>query len=177
MLADLIGTFGGLMHLRIDPLDEDAFNWRPDPGGNTIAHTVWHVSRWMDVLAVFVLQGRPHEDEQWFARGWRDRYGYDPRGIGHEGFGVITGYTLDEVNAIPRMDKAGVVAYFDQTIAAFREQISSMTDESLQLAAPGGPGGRVAYQWIKAILTGELGHVGEIEALVAMRARAGQSST
>jgi hypothetical protein len=162
---------GGLMHIQINPLDEEAFWWRPDPLGNSIGHTIWHVARWMDVLVVVVLQDRGHEDEQWHTSGWREKTGYDPRGIGFNGFGVITGYTAEEVNAIPIMAKDDLVAYFDQTLTAFRDQLLVMTDESLQEPAPGSHQGRLAYQWIKAILLGESGHVGEVEALIALRAR------
>ncbi len=42
--------------------------------------------------------------------------------------------------------------------------------------ASGSHQGLLAYNWIKATLPGELGHVGEIEALVAMRARLGAAS-
>lgn len=175
LLADLISTFGGLMHIQINPLDEEAFQWRPDPGANSIAETVWHVSRWMDVLSTLVLGNRPHDQELWFTSGLSEKYRYDPIGIGFNGFGAITGYTAEEMQAIPAMSKDDVVAYFDGTVAAFQQAVLALTDEGLQQAAPGSHQGRLAYLWIKGILLGELGHAGEVEALVAMRSRRAQN--
>lgn len=171
LLADLIGQCAATVHRHVDPLDAAALAWRPDSLANSIGITVWHVSRWMDLLAVVVLQNRGHDEEHWHTQGWRQKTGYDPRGIGFNGFGAITGYTAEEVNAIPVMEKADLLAYFDQTSGALRDCVASMSDESLHQPAPGSHQGRLAYEWIKAILVGELGHAGEIEALAAMRAR------
>jgi hypothetical protein len=171
LLADLFSDFAKTMHRHVDPLDDEALAWRPDAQGNSIGLTVWHVSRWMDLLTVVVLQNRSHDDEQWHTRGWRAKTGYDPRGIGFNGFGAITGYTADEANAVPAMPHDDLLVYFDQTGTALREQLLAMSDEALQQPAPGSHQGVIAYNWVKAVLLGFLGHAGEIEAYVAMRAR------
>lgn len=172
ILADLFAESARTLHRHVDGLDDDALWWRPDPRANSIGHTVWHVSRWMDLLTVVVLQNHDHGEEYWHVSGLREKTGYDPRGIGFNGFGTMTGYSPSEVDAVPRLAKPDLLAYFDQTAGALHAHIVAMRDEHLQKPAPGSHQGQLAYQWIKAVLLGELGHVGEIEALVAMRARA-----
>ena len=49
--------------------------------------------------------------------------------------------------------------------------LGGIPDSPARLGNPQIERGRLAYQWIKAILLGESGHVGEVEALIALRAR------
>lgn len=50
----------------------------------------------------------------------------------------------------------------------------SVPDGALFEPVPGLGGKRTPYQWIRPILTGSYGHLGEIEALKAMQRRARQ---
>lgn len=171
LLADLLADLARLIHRHVDPLDAAGLAWRPDALGNSIGITVWHVSRWIDILSVVVLQARSHDEELWHAKGWAAKTGYDPRGVGFNGFGAITGYTAEEMNAVPVLARDDLLAYFDQTVNALEDSLRMMSDDSLQEPAPGSHQGLLAHYWIKAVLLGALGHAGEIEALAAMRSR------
>lgn len=172
LLADLAAEVERGMRRHVDPLTAEALAWKPDAEANSIGVTVWHVARWLDLLTVVVLQNRPPTDEFWHASGWAKTTGYDPLGIGFNGFGAITGYTQAEVAAIPEMSAADLLSYLGEAAGALRAQLLRMSDESLHEPAPGSHQGLLAYAWLKPVLCGCLGHVGEIDALVSMRGRA-----
>ena len=145
--------------------------WQPDTEGNSITITVWHFSRWLDLLTVRALENRPPEEEQWQTRGCAQKTGYDPRGIGYQGFGALTDYTQEEVAAIPVLSADELLTYLDQVCEALRQHLLSLPEEALYQPAMGLGGRRTPYQWIKSILLGSYGHLGEIEALKAMQGR------
>jgi DinB family protein len=172
IFADLVQKLARDVRDEIAALSPEELVWQPDAEGNSIGVTVWHFSRWLDVLVVQVLENRPAEQEQWFTRGWAQRTGYDPRGVGYRGLGVLTGYTQPEVAAIPALPAEELLSYLDQVTGALRQHLLGMGPGALYQPAPGLGGKRSAYEWLTTLLMGCFGHVGEIEALKAMRARA-----
>ena len=101
LLAEWVEDFAHDVRSEIEDLSPEDLAWQTDPQANSIGVTVWHVSRWLDLLTVRALQNRSPEEEQWHTEGWAAKTGYDPRGIGYRGLGAITGYTWEEVQAIP----------------------------------------------------------------------------
>ena len=79
--------------------------------------------------------------------------------------GNITGYTWDEVLEIPALPAADLLAYLDQVVADLAAQLRAMTPEALLMVVPGITGRRNPYQWVRPILQGCFGHLGEIEAM------------
>ncbi len=176
LIVDWLDDLAANMRAEIEPLTLEGLYWQPDAEANSIGVTVWHVARWLDLLKVRILENRPPDDEQWHTRGWRESTGYDPRGIGSRGLGAISGYTLEEVAAIPRLSAHDLAAYLDQVCGALRQHLLEMPDGALHEIAPGLGGKYTAYDWIKAVLPGCFGHLGEIQALKAMYARASRGS-
>ena len=170
VLLDWLQDLAKNMREEIESLSVEDLAWQPDAEANTIGVTVWHMARWLDVLAVQTLQREAPEQEQWHTRGWTKKTGYDPRGIGYRGLGVVTGYTLEEVKVIPRLTAENLLAYFEQTSEALSEQLRLLPPGTLH-QPPTPTSRRTVYESIKPILQGCFGHVGEIEALKAMRAR------
>ena len=82
-------------------MSDDCLVWKPEADANSIAITVWHMARMMDVFLTQQARGDLPEEECWFQQGWAGQTGYDPRGTGQNGWGMLTGYTQDEVAAIP----------------------------------------------------------------------------
>ena len=107
----------GLCH-EIRDLTIEELSWQPDPEANSIGVTVWHISRWLDLLKVRVLDSLPPEDELWHTRGWAARTGYDPRGLGYKGYGTVTGYTQEEVAAIPILTADEQLTYLRDVVDA-----------------------------------------------------------
>jgi hypothetical protein len=172
LLADWIAKLAADLRAEIADLDAEALTWQPDAEGNSIGVTVWHVSRWLGVLTIQILQDRPAADEFWHTGGWATKTGYDPRGIGGRGLGNVTGYTLAEVAAIPTLSAADHLAYLDTVCAALRGQLLALPPDALADPTPGFNGKYSRYAWLKTLLPGCFGHVGEIQALKSLRARA-----
>ena len=171
ILADLVTYAAQGIRRVVAGLSSEDLTWRPDAEGNSIGVTVWHCSRWLDVLAVQLLENKPAAAEQWHTRGWREKTGYDPRGIGYGGFGVITGYTQEEVAAIPFLSANEHLTYQDQVCEALCQHLLSLPEGALDQSIMVAGRERSVYQWIKMLLMGVAGHVGEIEALKAMQTR------
>jgi hypothetical protein len=171
VLADILADFVKTAHTEVEGLSPEALTWKPDPGANNIAITAWHFARWMDILGTRILQDRAAEDEQWFVRGWAEKTGYDPRGIGHLGLGAITGYSLQEAAAVPELSASELLTYLTEAFAIVEPQLRPMPSEMLYKPVPGKVVEGTTYNWLKRLIRGFLGHIGEIQALKAMQAR------
>jgi DinB family protein len=160
--------------------DDAALYWQPDPGANSSGVTIWHVTRWLDVLSVRVMDGLPSDQEVWFASGWSQRTGYDPRGLGECGLGVLTGYTMDQVLEVPHLSSRDLLSYQREALARLRSRILALDEGALadvpRDATPLRVRARLAgelplYGWIVFLLLGCFQHIGEVAALQAMRSR------
>src|SRR4029077_587169 len=167
LMAKWFEDVGARVREQVRGLDEDALEWRADDRGNNVRETVWHMARWVDVLTR-ILGGAQPSTERWFTDGWAERTGYDPRGIGADGLGVLTGYTFEEVLKIPRLTPTELVRYLDSVIGPLGQRLRALPDdESAALAVRRATG----------ILQGCFAHVGEIDALLAIRERSAQRAS
>ena len=153
---------------RLERLTDRECRWAPHPDANDVAVTFWHVARWLDVLAAIGAGTAPTLAVQaWERDGWRDRTGYDPAGLGHLGLGTLTGYTPDEMRAVPRLGTTDLTSYLRATVHDLHEALGQLDDRALhQDLGYGSP-----FQIVGSTLQGSFGHLGEIDALVALRAR------
>ena len=166
LLGELIGDLARDLRPEIQQLAADELLWQPAPEANAIGVTVWHIARGLDFLAVRILRGDAAEDELWHRNGWRERTGYDPHGIGYGGWGVLTGYTQEEVRAIPRLGAADLVNYLDQACGAVVVELGNFDSRSIRQTATTVLDGRLTYfQWAKSFYKGFQAHVGEIVAI------------
>ena len=170
VLAAWLGDLVAMVHQHITGLTAQELAFQPDPKGNSIGVTVWHFSRWLDVVGR-AFAGEPPSGELWHTSGWAARTGYDPTGIGDQGLGVLTGYTWAQVTQVPTLSAAELLDYLGQVTGRLLGQLDGMPTEVLHAPAPGLGGTRSRYSRLSAVLQGSFGHVGEIEALKAMRAR------
>ncbi len=171
VLAGLVSDYAARLRRHTAGLTLEELRWQPDDEANSIGVTLWHVGRWLDLLTVRALQNRPPEEEQWFTRGWAEKTGYDPRGLGDGGLGALSGYTWAEVCAVPVLPVDEALAYIDQACVALREHLLSMPEGSLQQPVLGFHGHGTAWEWLTRVLAGVFGHTGEIDAIKASRAR------
>jgi len=172
LLAELYADILQDLRPEIESMTPAELAWQPGPQANSIGVTLWHIARGMDLLAVRVLQGQAAETELWQTRGWMVRTGYDPRGIGYDGWGVVTGYTWEEVQAIPYLTAGELLEYLQQVVEVLTEQVCHLSPEAAHQPAPGLMNGKLTYyRWIKEFYKGFQAHVGEIVAIKAMYAR------
>jgi hypothetical protein len=85
------------------------------------------------------------------ADGWAARTGYDPRGIGTDGLGVLSGYTFAEVEAIPKLRGDQLRAYLAAVCDDVIPRLRRVDDAAAH-----------RYQ---DVVQGTFGHLGEIAAL------------
>lgn len=70
MLTDAFERIREAVHEAVDGLDEDALTYRPDPGANSIAWLVWHLTRVQDEHLAELIGG----ESLWTGRGWYERF-------------------------------------------------------------------------------------------------------
>jgi hypothetical protein len=168
VLIDLLEDNRRRLHRVMGEMSHECLYYKPDPGGNSIAVTLWHMGRLFDVFLTQQVYGRPAGDECWFSQGWARRTGYDPRGIGRDGWGSVNDYTPDEVAAIPRLGVEQLLAYFDDVHAAVKTHLQNTPIDELLTAAAGFEGRYSKYQCLQMALLDNARHLGEIYALKAM---------
>jgi hypothetical protein len=177
LLAELIDELARDLRPEIQALTVQELAWQPGPESNSIGVTLWHIARGLDLLATRVLQGKPAEEELWHTRGWREKTGYDPRGVGYGGWGVLTGYTWEDVQAIPQLAAEELLTYLDEVCTVVTAQIRTLTSETARQPAATLMDGRLSYyRWIKEFYKGFQAHVGEIMALKALMKKAAASA-
>ncbi|HZB50434.1 MAG TPA: DUF664 domain-containing protein [Mycobacteriales bacterium] len=146
LLADGFDRIHGLVHSVVDGLDTDELAARVDPGANTIAWLVWHLTRIQDDHVAAVAG----TEQVWTADGWVERFGlpFDPadHGYGHDADQVgrvrvagelLTGYhdavhrrTLDYVRTVTDADLPRVVdTSWDPPVTLAVRLVSVLSDD------------------------------------------------
>jgi hypothetical protein len=149
-------------------VNEACNHWKPDPGANSIAVTLWHMGRILDVFLTLKVKGQTPESECWFSGGWSRQTGYDPRGIGRDGWGSVNGYTVEEVDAIPLFIKEQLLGYIDEVYESVRQYVRDTPIPALSEAAPGFEGQYTKYQVLSMAILDNVRHLGEICTLKSM---------
>ena len=150
LLAEWVADLRAGLERQLALTPDAALHWRPANEMNSIGDTVWHVARWLDLVTMWLENGSP-ERQHWIADGWAERTGYDPRGVGTDGIGAISGYTFAEVEAIPALRADQLRQY----LAAVSDDVISRLRAADDAAA----------QRYKGVIQGTFGHLGEIAAL------------
>src|SRR3954452_24503336 len=70
LLGDALGRVREQMPDVVGGLGDDDLAWRPDPGANSIAWLVWHLSRIEDDH----VSGVAGTEQVWTSGGWYDRF-------------------------------------------------------------------------------------------------------
>ncbi|MBN1148844.1 MAG: DinB family protein [Anaerolineales bacterium] len=168
VLIDLIEDNRRRLGRVFPKIDDDCLYWQPDPGANSIAVTTWHMGRLFDVFLAQLARGEPPENEIWIRGGWAQRCGYDPRGLGRDGWGSLNDYTIEQMRAIPRFSRQQLLGYYDQVLNEARAYLQVTPIEELLAPAPGFEGRFSKYQIIQMALMDNTRHLGEIFTLKNM---------
>lgn len=168
VLLDMIAENMKYVNWVLDEISPDLLHWKPDPGALTIAVTLWHCARALDVFKTLHIDNLADKEEIWIKNGWAEKTGYDPRGVGTYGWGQITGYTTEEVAAIPQMNKDVLKNYTDEVMNCLRDYIENVSEEELFDQAPGFEGKQTNYFWLRHPLMDMTRHLGEVLAFKEM---------
>lgn len=177
VLLDMIDENMKYVNWILDEINIDLLHWKPDPGALTIAITLWHCARALDVFKTLHINNLPDEEEIWIKNNWVGKTGYDPRGIGTHGWGQITGYAAEEVAAIPAMSKFVLQKYTEEVMNSLRIYVENASDELLFGQAQGFEGKHTNYFWIRHPLMDMTRHLGEVMAYREMWMRQTDKTT
>lgn len=168
VLKELIAENTAFLKHLLDGLDPAGLSWTPPGSDNSIAALLWHVARACDVFLTQHVKNLPAEQEAWQQGGWAGKSGYDPRGIGTHGWGQLTGYSAEEVAAIPPMDAELLEGYFAQVMGEVSTYLDSVSDVELDGMALGYDGTQSNYFWVRHPLFDMTRHMGEMLLLKGM---------
>ena len=152
-------------------ITDDCLHWQADPESNSIATNLWHMGRILDVFFTQLALGLPSDQESWIAGGWAERTGYDPRGLGRDGWGSVNEYTLEEVAAMPKFELLLLLDFIAEVYDNVRVYILATPMTSLATPAPGFSGQFTQYQVISMALADNIRHQGEIRLIQSLWGR------
>jgi hypothetical protein len=167
VLIDLLEDNRRRLQRVFNAISDDCVYWRPDQKTNNIEVTVWHMARIFDVFLTRQALGKQAAEECWFRGGWAEQTGYDPRGIGQYGWGMLAGYTQEEVAEIPQLTREKMLQYLNEVYDTVKEYLSIAPMEILLTPSAGFDGKYSKYQCIQMALLDNVRHLGEIYALKA----------
>src|SRR5690349_695717 len=121
VLLEAFGRLPGLVHRVLADADDTVLTFRTDPGANTIAWLVWHLTRVQDDHVADVAGA----EQVWTAQGWADRFGL-PLPPSETGYG----HGPQQV-AVVRASAELLRGYFDAVHAATVQYVQGLTDADL----------------------------------------------
>lgn len=158
---------------RLKRVPANVLYWQPHRESNSIGVTVWHYTRWWDLFGTVTLVDRPIDQQHWIRDGWLERTGYDPRGKPPDGYGLLTGYSVDEMLAVPQLSGDDLAAYHtastDSAMRAIEKETADSLARELKLGEGDTAGSR--YLQILGLALGSHRHLGEIDALSSLHER------
>ncbi len=149
-------------------INDDCLHWQIDTEANSIAVTLWHMGRFLDVFYTQLALGLPSEEECWFRCGWAEATGYDPRGLGRDGWGSLNEYTPAEVAAMPRYSLEQLSGYLDNVYQTVKDYLKSTPMAVLAEPGVGFDGKYTRYQIISMALMDNVRHLGEIRLIKSL---------
>lgn len=158
---------------RLKKIPDAALYWQPHPASNSIGVTIWHYTRWWDLFGTVTLVDGAIDDQHWIRDGWLERTGYDPRGKPPDGFGLLTGYSVEQMLVVPHLSAGDLAAYHQASTESALAAIANEDPTSLArtLSVGEGDGGASRYQQLLGLALGSHRHLGEIDALASLHER------
>lgn len=176
VLIDFLEDNRRRLHRLFDVISDECLSWKPEAEANNITATVWHMARVLDVYLTQQVRGRASEEECWFRQGWANQTHYDPRGLGQNGWGMLTGCTQKEVAMIPPFTKEQILGYLDDVYDTVKKYLEETPIETLLAPGIGFQGRYTQYQCIQMALLDNIRHLGEVFAIHARRDRRSQET-
>jgi uncharacterized damage-inducible protein DinB len=119
LLVDGFDRVRGSVQEAVAGLDEDRLAFRPDPGANSVAWLVWHLSRVQDDHVAEVAGGR----QIWTAGGWVERFRL-PFDVAATGYG----HSAEDVGRV-RATAELLAGYQDAVHASTVDYLRTLADD------------------------------------------------
>ena len=126
LLVDALGRIREIVHRVVEGLTAEQLRFRVDPGANSIAWLVWHLTRIQDDHVADVAGA----EQVWTSQGWVERFGlpFDPRDTGY-------GHRAAEVAAVRVESGELLVGYYDAVHQQTIRYVEQLTDADLARVA------------------------------------------
>jgi uncharacterized damage-inducible protein DinB len=122
VLVDAFGRVREVVHDAVDGLGPGELTFRVDPGANSIAWLVWHLTRIQDdhVADVAGLE------QVWIAGGWAERFGlpFRPSDTGY-------GHSSNQVAAVRVESNTELIGYYEAVHEQTIRFVEGVTDADL----------------------------------------------
>ena len=122
LLHDGFERVGETVHVVLDGLAPDALATQLEPGTNSIAWLVWHLSRVQDDH----VAGVAGTEQVWTSNGWHQRFGlpFEPAAIGY-------GFSAEDMARVRGIDAGQLAGYHDDVRAATATYLATLSDADL----------------------------------------------
>jgi Protein of unknown function (DUF664) len=122
LLVGALGRIREVVHRVVEGLTAEQLSFRVDPGANSIAWLVWHLTRIQDDHVADVAGA----EQVWTSQGWVERFGlpFDPRDTGY-------GHRAAEVAAVRVESGELLVGYYDAVHQQTIRYVEQLTDADL----------------------------------------------
>jgi uncharacterized damage-inducible protein DinB len=122
ILVEAYGRIRQLVHQAAAELDQPRLTYRPEPGANSIAWLIWHLTRIQDDH-VSEIAG---VDQVWVTGDWAAALGMepDPTNLGQ-------GHGPDDVAAINPADPTALLGYHDEVMDRSVDYLAGVDDAEL----------------------------------------------
>lgn len=162
-----ITEMSSMLSQQVGELDDATLSKRPGPALNPVGFIYWHILRVWDLDLNWLIKGGAPGDDAWHRGGYSNELDYTPDGVGTRGMGIGTGYTDNEVDAVPY--RADVLArYQRQLLDETNAYLSEATDEELQRELPLRDQTTTVAARLQHTVSHSWNHVGEIRMTKSM---------
>ncbi|MDQ4118673.1 MAG: DinB family protein [Actinomycetota bacterium] len=155
VIADAFGRIREDVTSAVVGLDDETLARRPDLGdgpGNSIAWTVWHLSRVQDDHLAEAFD----TDQVWTSGGWAERFAlpFDDAATGY-------GQSTEEVGQV-RARAEDLIGYHDAVTGRTLQLLDGLTDDELERVLPGtwGDGITLAVRLV-SVIGDDMQHIGQ----------------
>ena len=122
LLQDGFDRVAETVHATLDGLDTDTLATQLEPGTNSIAWLVWHLTRVQDDH----VAGVAGTEQAWTSNGWFERFGlpFEPAAIGY-------GFSPADMSQVRDVDAGRLAGYYDDVRTATMDYLATLTDADL----------------------------------------------
>jgi hypothetical protein len=164
LLSEAFGRISAVVHTALRGASIQVLTFRADPGANTMAWLIWHLTRVQDDHIAELLG----QEQVWTAGGWVDRFGlpFDPEATGY-------GQSSGDVAAV-RTGAELLAGYYDAVHARTMDYLPRLTEADFGriVDTSWDPPVTLAVRLV-SILSDDLQHAGQASYVRGLAERAG----
>jgi len=164
LLSEAFGRISAVVHSALQGASIQILTFRTDPGANTMAWLIWHLTRVQDDHIAELLD----QEQVWTAGGWVDRFGlpFDPKATGYA-------HSAADVAAV-RIEAELLAGYYDAVQARTMDYLRTVTETDFAriVDTSWDPPVTLAVRLV-SILSDDLQHAGQASYVHGLAKRAG----